>query len=140
NLLNGVEYTATVTTGAQNTQGTPMVSNYIWKFTTLANIPPTVISTDPINNAVGVPLNKVVSAVFSVVMNPATINASTFTLKQGTTVIPGAVTYTGQTAYFNPTSNLVNGLEYTATITTGVQNTAGTAMASNYIWKFTAGT
>ena len=136
-LLVGTTYTATVTNGAKDVQGTPMENNYTWKFTTGTIIAPRVVSTDPLDNATGVALDKTVAAVFSVVMDPTTINTSTFTLKQGATVIPGAVTYSGQTAYFNPTSNLVNGLEYTAKITTGAKNTEGTAMTSNYTWQFT---
>jgi hypothetical protein len=80
-------------------------------------VAPTVTSTDPISNATGVALNKTITANFSMVMDPLTINATNFTLKQGTTAITGLVTYSGITASFKPTNALVEGKTY-ATITT----------------------
>lgn len=136
--LNTV-YTATITTGARNTTGTPMASNYVWTFTTGTLTAPTVISTDPANNATGVVLNKVISATFSELMNPLTLNATSFTLMQGATVIAGAVTYSGSTAFFTPTLALLPNTLYTATITTGARNVAGTPLANNYVWTFTTG-
>ncbi len=133
-------YTATITTGAKNLIGTPMMSNYVWSFTTGALAAPTVISTDPANNATGVLLNKIITANFSELMNPLTINATSFTLSQGTTIITGAVTYSGTTASFKPTTNLLPGLVYTATITTGAKNSVGTSLANNYVFTFTTGT
>ncbi|WP_426063117.1 Ig-like domain-containing protein [Flavobacterium sp. DSP2-3-1] len=128
-------YTVTITTGAKNLDGTPLASNYVWKFTTVAA--PTVTATDPLNNATGINLNKTVTATFSTVMDPLTINATTFTLKQGTTIIPGAVTYTGSTASFKPTNPLLEGKIYTATITTGAKSAAGVPLANDYVWNFT---
>ncbi len=137
--LNTV-YTATITTGARNTAGTALASNYVWSFTTGTLTAPTVISTDPANNATGVVLNKTITATFSEAMDPLTINATSFTLMQGTTVVPGTVTYTGTTASFKPTINLLPNTVYTAMITTGAKNIAGTALANNYVWTFTTGT
>jgi hypothetical protein len=73
-------------------------------------------------------------------MDAATFSATTFTLKQGATVVAGVVSYTGTTATFKPTSNLVGGTVYTATITTGVKDLAGNALAANKVWSFTTGT
>jgi hypothetical protein len=134
--LNTV-YTVIITTGAKSlAQGTPLATNYVWSFVTVPA--PTVTTTDPLNNATGVDLNKTVTANFSIAMDPNTINATTFTLKQGTTVIPGVVTYTGgNTASFNPVNSLDTGLVYTATITTGATSTAGIQLANDYVWNFT---
>jgi hypothetical protein len=41
---------------------------------------------------------------------------------------------------YNPTANLAPSTLYTATITTGAQDLAGTALADNYVWTFTTGT
>jgi hypothetical protein len=137
NLLPGTVYTATITTVAKNIPGTSLANNYVWTFTTGSLIAPMVISTDPINNAVGVALNKIVTATFSVPMDPATLTASTFTLKQGSTSISGTVSYTGTIASFTPGVNLLSGTVYTATITTGAKNILGTPLSANYIWTFT---
>lgn len=138
-LAMNTVYTATITTGAKNTGGTALANTYVWTFTTGSLTAPTVISTDPANNATGVALNKIVNATFSEIMDPLTINATTFTLKQGATVIAGTVTYSGTTAYFAPSANLLSNTLYTATITTGAKNLAGTALSNNYVWTFTTG-
>jgi len=144
NLIVNTLYTATITTGAQSLAGTPLAANFVWMFRTLpAPTPPTVIATVPANLAVGVPINQALSATFSVAMTPATINATTFTLTgPGTTPVTGVVAYVvaGSTATFTPTANLAPNTLYTATITTGAQNLAGTGLASNYVWTFTTGT
>ncbi len=70
-------------------------------------------------------------------MNPATITAETFTLMQGTTAVSGEVTYVGTMATFTPTINLAPNTTYTPTITTGVQDLAGNALASKLVWSFT---
>ena len=143
NLLPNTVYTATITTGAKDLAGNALVNNYVWSFTTgitLGDVtPPTVISTDPPNAATGVGISKVIAANFSKVMNPATINTTTFLLSQGTTPIAGSVTYSGTTASFTPGANLLPNTVYTATITTGAKDVAGNALVNNYVWNFTTG-
>lgn len=72
-------------------------------------------------------------------MNPTTITGSTFTLAQGVTPVPGAVSYApAQTAgQFVPSSVLAVNTVYTATVTTGVTSLGGTPMANAYTWSFT---
>ena len=145
-LTPNTQYTATITTGAQDLAGIGLASNYVWTFTTAASVvvvPPTVISTIPLDLATGVPLNQIVSATFSTAMNPATINSATFTLTgPGATVVSGLLAYAavGNTLTFTPTANLAASTLYTATITTGAQDLAGVGLASNYVWTFTTGT
>ncbi|HXQ76640.1 MAG TPA: Ig-like domain-containing protein, partial [Gemmatimonadaceae bacterium] len=45
-------------------------------------IAPTVSSTNPSSDGSGVPLNVTVAATFSAAMDPATLTASSFTVKQ----------------------------------------------------------
>jgi hypothetical protein len=139
-------YTATITMGAENLAGTGLASNYVWSFTTAAagtNTAPTVILTIPLDGATAVPLNQTISATFSEAMNPATINAATFTLTgPGATMVSGLVSYAaiGNTLTFTPSANLAPSTLFTATITTGAQDLAGNALASNFVWTFTTGT
>src|SRR2546430_1531113 len=72
-------------------------------------------------------------------MNPLTITAVTFTLKQGTTAVAGTVSYAGVTATFSPVSTLAPNAVHTATITIGSRDLAGNALASNFVWSFTTG-
>ena len=138
-LVADNDYTVTITTGAKSVSGLALASNYVWNFRTgvTSALVPTVTSTDPANNATGVDVNKTVTANFSMAMDPSTINGTTFTLRQGATVVTGTVSYSGATASFDPTTALAVGTTYTATITTGAKNLAGVAMASNYTWNFT---
>ena len=67
---------------------------------------PTVSSTNPADAATGVAINRSVTTTFSEEMDAATITPTTFTVTQGATPVPGAVTYAGAVATFNPTSDL----------------------------------
>ena len=99
---------------------------------------PTVTAVLPAEGATGVALNTSVSAAFSLEMDDASISPTTFTVKQGTTPVFGAVTYTAEsrTATFTPTAVLGTSLVYTATITTGARS-GGVALATNHAWNFT---
>ena len=99
--------------------------------------PPTVASTNPANNATDVAINSTITATFSETMNAGTIGSNTFSLMTGSTTVSGAVSYSGSTATFTPSSGLAYSTTYTATITNGVRDVAGNAMASNYSWSFT---
>jgi hypothetical protein len=131
-------YTATITNGATNLGGTPLITNYVWSFTTITP-PPIVISTIPVNTATGVPVNQIISATFKEAMNCTTIAspATTFLLNgPGGVPVAGTVGCSGSTATFTPEVDLALNTVYTATITTGVQDIAGTPMALNYVWSF----
>ena len=135
-------YTGTITKAAKDRSGNSLSENYVWTFTTGVSsdiILPTVTLTSPVNNATGVNLNHSVAITFSESMDPLTITTSTFTLKQGTTNIAGAITYTGRIATFTPTSNLLPSRVYTATISVGVKDLAGNALANSYSLSFTTG-
>ena len=132
-------YTGTVGTSIKDAMGNALQTPYIWTFNTGANSNPNVTSTDPLSNALNVPLTKLISATFSVAMDPLTITTSTFTVKLGSVAVAGAVSYSGTTATFTPSSNLVLNNTYSATITTGAKNLAGNALTSNYVWTFSTG-
>ncbi|MGB8457002.1 MAG: Ig-like domain-containing protein, partial [Candidatus Acidiferrum sp.] len=128
-------YIGTITTGATDPGGNALAANYVWTFTTGA---PTVISTVPAGGATVVAVNTLVSATFSEPMNPLTLTNATFTLTgPGATAVAGAVTYSGSTATFTPTTVLANSTLFTATITTGAKDPAGAALAANFVWTFT---
>ncbi|MFI0491191.1 ice-binding family protein [Flavobacterium sp.] len=128
-------YTGRITTTAKDKTGNALQADYIWTFTT--GLLPIVVSTDPVNNATGVALNKIITATFNMSMDPLTITDITYTVKQGSTVILGTISYSGTTVSFKPTSQLTGNKVYTCTITTGAKNVAGTALASDYVWNFT---
>ena len=86
-LTANTAYTYTVkggTTGVKDRTGNALANDFACNFTTGAVqdvTPPTVISTDPANNATGVALNKIITATFSEAMDPSTITTTTVTLE-----------------------------------------------------------
>lgn len=98
-----------------------------------------VVTTDPMNNAVDVSLNKIVGITFNTEMNPVTINGTTFTIKNGSQIIPGTVVPTANAAVFNFTPDVALSpfVKYTGTVTNQVIDKFRTAMVSDYIWTFT---
>jgi Ice-binding-like/Bacterial Ig-like domain len=137
NLAYNTVYTATITVGATDTAGDPLVNNYAWSFTTA--VQPTVLSTVPALGATGVPVGQVLSATFSKTMSCATLvsPAKTFTLTgPGTTAVAGTVTCVGAVATFTPAAPLPTNTLFIATITAAATDTAGDPLAGNYVWSF----
>lgn len=128
-------YTATITTIAEDVVGNPVLVDYSWTFTT--DTDPTVTSTDPIDNATGVVLNKIIKATFSTPMDATTLTSNSYVVKQGNTAITGSLSYANNTFSFAPTVPLLENKVYTCTITTAVKNTFGTNMKNDYTWNFT---
>lgn len=100
---------------------------------------PTVVSTSPTSDESEVERNKVVEITFNEAMDAATINATTFTVSQGSDEVEGTVDYSGTTATFTAENTLSAASDYTATISTGAKSTTGVALASNMVWNFTTG-
>src|SRR3989454_344915 len=102
----------------------------------------------PANAATGVAINGKIAVTFSKAMDTSTITKATFALKQGSNPkedddegeeVAGTVSYTGVTATFTPAGNLAPNTAYTATITTGAEDLAGNALASDFVWSFNTG-
>ena len=141
-LAPNTVYTATITTGAKDLDGTALVIPYVWSFTTAASpdtVPPWVTGTINVNGAINVSINTKIGAFFTEVMDPLTINNNTFTVMQGTTPVDGTVNYIGLAATFTPTAALTPNSIYIATITTGAKDLVGNALVNPYIWSFTTG-
>lgn len=138
-------YTITITTAAKSVLGKALETNYVWTFTTAAmadTAAPTVTSTYPADTVTGLALNRNITANFSEALNPATVNAASFTLTDGDAPVSGVVSYIGTIATFNPTANLAASTLYTATLTTAITDLANPANAleANSVWSFTTGT
>jgi hypothetical protein len=100
---------------------------------------PIVNSTVPASAATAVAMNGSITATFSESMTPGSVSATSFTLTDGTNTVAGAVTLVGKVATLTPTGGLLAGTHYTATISTGVKDLAGNAMAALHSWSFTTG-
>jgi Ice-binding-like/Bacterial Ig-like domain len=98
--------------------------------------PPAVASVAPPNGANGACSNAVVTATFTKAMNPASINATSFTVAPGVT---GTVTHdtTNEIFTFTPSASLAVSTVYTATITTAAMDMYGNRLTANFVWTFT---
>lgn len=108
--------------------------------------PPTITATTPAADATGANATADITATFSEAIDPATVNTTTFQLRDpaGNTVAAG-VTYSAvnRRAVLNPGATLAAGTKYTATVmggTNGVADVAGNRLATDFTWGFrTAG-
>ncbi|MBI9068894.1 MAG: DUF3494 domain-containing protein [Salinivirgaceae bacterium] len=101
------------------------------------NLAPTIILTDPTDNALDITLNKVVSVEFSEAMDTASINDETFTLKQGETAVTGVVAYSEKVATFTSSTAFEEATVYTVTMSVAATDLEGKALAANKVWSFT---
>jgi hypothetical protein len=152
-LLANTQYSATITSGVKDLAGNPLPANYVWSWKTGSlldtSIPQVLYTTPNTTRSSAKAVSSVLpsislgalstSATFSEAMDPLTITTLTFLVTQGTTPVPGTVIYNPQslTASFTPANNLAPNTTYSATITTGVRNLAGTALPSSLTWSFT---
>ncbi len=109
--------------------------------------PPTVTTTLPVANATGVIPANPVTATFSEAMASATINTTTFELRDpgnNNNLVPATVSYNvaTNTATLTPSAALAASTTYTATVkggASGVKDAAQNALAADYSWSFTTG-
>ena len=109
--------------------------------------PPAITDSNPplapAPGFVNAPTNRRLTVTFDEAMDATTINSTTFTLTgPNATPVDGTVGYdaASKTASFAPKSPLAASTLYTGTLSTGVKDVAGNALAAPYIWSFTTGT
>lgn len=133
-IKSNTMYTVFVGTTVKDLFGVPLQTPYEWTFTTGAV--PSVLTTDPIDHAKDISVDKVISATFSELMDMTTINNESFTLHIGDTPVAGTITHEGTTVYFTPAAHCRACSSYVVTITTAAKNLAGIPLANNYVWRF----
>lgn len=134
---------------------TPAASQPVAGGATIADTTrPRVVVTVPSPAAVAVAINTKITATFNEDMNPATLSASSFVVRDTTlgAAVPGSVSYSAanRTAIFTPTApaTLATNSQFAVTITTAATDVAGNALAGNaavapnagsHVWAFTTG-
>ncbi|MBM9576888.1 Ig-like domain-containing protein [Leptospira sp. 201903070] len=140
-LSSSTIYTVTLSKEILATDGSTLTEDYSWNFTTASTvdgIAPVVSLVAPANLFTNVGVNSNISAVFSEVINCATLTTASFTLTGGAAVA-GTVNCSGTSATFDPTPTLAYNTNYTATLTTAVKDLAGNSIPATYSWSFTTG-
>ncbi|HUQ48067.1 MAG TPA: Ig-like domain-containing protein [Gemmatimonadaceae bacterium] len=144
-LQNSGTYTLVATMGVTDVAGNSLSSQFAAGFTTIAALPgpdttpPRVISTLPAGGATNVSVLTPIRVTFSEPMTASSVDATTLTLSVVGIPIGGTVSYdpASRTASFTPSAGLLaENRTYTVTVTTGVRDTSGNPMASNFAYSF----
>lgn len=96
NLQAGRVYYVTISRMVRDLNGATMVSDKVWKFTTVKKTdknPPVIVDVSPTVSAVNVPVNSKIEVVFNKKMFEPSINENTITLRHGREKIIGAIRY-----------------------------------------------
>src|SRR2546422_544267 len=138
-LVQGTVYTATVTAAVTDAIGTPLGADSLWSFTT--DVAPTVTAQAPTPNATGLAISTTVTVTFSKAMNAASITTATFRLRAACILAcspaPLALHASPTLPSPAPSSPLVQGTVYTATVTAAVTDAIGTPLGADSLWSFT---
>jgi hypothetical protein len=139
NAQSTVDGSHTMSAVARDGAGNTTTSSTV---TFTVNNPPTVTGTSPADATTGVATNTFVTVTFREAMDPASITASTVTLKNAANqLVAASVSYdiSTKTATLIPSVRLATNAIYTGTVTTGVRDVTGLAMTANAVWSFTTG-
>ncbi len=96
NLQAGRAYYVTISRMVRDLNGATMVSDKVWKFTTVKKTdknPPVIVDVSPTVSAVDVPAGSKIEVMFNKKMFEPSINENTITLKHGREKIIGAIRY-----------------------------------------------
>jgi hypothetical protein len=140
-LSPNITYTARITTGVRNSNGTPLGAEFTWTFSTgtqtVQSTAPQVVSTarPPV---LGVDVATVVSAIFNRVMDPATGDSQTFTVSSARERLGTRNIDKRRDRHLHADRRPDAQYVYTATVTTGFKrDTAGIPLATDFSWSFT---
>lgn len=139
NLDSFTVHTVTISHVIKDETGDPLEADEVWTFTTADIIAPTMVSSDPAANAQGIPVNSAISAVFSEPMDPATFIAGVMTVTSPEFGdVAGNISYdeATRTAVFTPSTPLISGTTYNATLANTVKDIHGNVIASSSTWSF----
>jgi hypothetical protein len=101
--------------------------------------PPTISSHTPADLAADVPTGTAVTVTFSEAILASSVTSTTFSVRAGMVPVVGTLSVVGPDVSFVPTMRLSPGVEYTATVTTGVTDLAGNALQQQLRWTFHTG-
>ena len=145
-VLGGIQSAKGIPLGNPGTSGYLTSVKYQADFDTSASATgdtsaPTVDTTIPADVATGISTAKPIIISFSESMNPSTVTDTSVVLKLGSTAVAGDLTYDPNNwmVVFVPDYSLTPTSTYTITVTTGVQDLAGNAMAATLLRTFTTG-
>ncbi|MBI5207049.1 MAG: Ig-like domain-containing protein, partial [Candidatus Firestonebacteria bacterium] len=142
-LMLDTLYTITITTDVKDLNGNSLEKNYVWTFNTaktLDLIPPQVTLISPKIDAIDVPVNASISAIFSEIIDGSTIISDSFKVTTDTGLaVPGTIIHNENSIIFTSNIDFSYNTKYTVNISTAIKDLAGNSLQSNHIWSFTTG-
>jgi methionine-rich copper-binding protein CopC len=84
-----------------------------------------ISSSDPVDTATGVAVNKTITLTFSMPLHPPTVNDTTITITPSVTRTTALDPVNHRIVTIDPTSNLAGATLYTVTMTTNLKGTYG---------------
>lgn len=140
-------YTITIKGGANGVKdeaGNALVSDYIWSFTSKADlVAPTITGVLPANGTSAVLVDVIPYAQVSEPMDVASVNNSTVELRDAANAqVSAVISYdvNNKRIVITPAVALTYSTNYTVSVksgTGGVKDLAGNGLASDYSWSFT---
>jgi hypothetical protein len=142
-LTPETEYTATVKTGPTGSSTESQTPEYSWKFKTGKhhhNSALSVISTDPNDKAIAVPVGTSITVTFNKELTSKMKYSTSIVLKKGESAVEGTLSISGSTALFKPSGNLAPNTVYTGKVKMGSgYHNDNNYSGDNYYWSFTTG-
>jgi len=146
NLKPNTVYTALLKSGSagiKDKSGKTLTADYTWKFTTgKPKTGPYPLSVWPMDGGNNVPLNAIIQADFNQDVDPTSISASTFQVKDAANnAVAGSISYSSASwsAVFAPSASLAPNTTYTATLLGDIKNSEGYSLGDSFSWRFTTG-
>ena len=138
--LPGLSIISVRLSGIKDLAGNP-ISEMNWSFETASppdTVAPLITRVLPAESPGNIGVGTRVTVQFSEAMDTSTITGNTFTVASGATVISGTFSFSadGKMATFTPSAPLASDSVITVTLTTGIKDLSGNAMAANKEWTF----
>ncbi len=142
-LAEDTRYTATIGAELEDLAGNPLAGDFSWSFTTGPS--PTLVLTEPEDEALEVPVEVAIRVGFSEAMDQASISQASLeviNLSDGGVAVAGSLNYDPASAIatFTPTDALFVDTTYQVTQRLGPTDLAGNPLAAEAVWTFTTET
>ena len=137
NLEDSRIYVVTLTRDIKDVEGNSFATDFTSTFTTSENSPPRVIGFEP-SEPVSISEAQI-TVTFSEPINPASVNAETFIVKDSdNNRIEGVLSFDEENRIirFKPSEHLINGQAYFVTLTTEIKDRGGRSLYSHRNFTF----
>lgn len=135
-LSTDTEFTCTISTNAANLFGRPLESEFVWSFTTVDTVVPTITVTTPVNGTIGIAPSSTVTVTFSEPMDQTSVETA---FSSNPALPTGTFGWAGDKMTYTPNTNLSESTDYEITLGTGATDLEGNPIASAFAFNFRTG-